>query len=226
MEDYNGITICIYEGGFEYDYGYTYENNVLEITLLDETRKIIDTQKINFNKGKWTFDLSKILSSDNIGYFISAEAQFNGIVVYKTTVDQMISLLGQPDKIENREDGYPYSVYFYDGVQYLTFGKSDKISTIVITEYTEADSPRDIRIGDSLKSVMAKFPYEQDPLQNADGIFFGKWGSQRGTINDEILSDGTVIKKLVVTSESEDPFMIVRFKDDIVYEIVITIRTD
>lgn len=159
-------------------------------------------------------------------YFTASEASFNGIEVYKTTVDQMIKILGEPDKIENRDNGYPETIYFFDHVQYIAPGKSNRISTIVITEQTEVDSPRNIKIGDNLENVMSQFPYEQDPEKNGDALFYGTWDGQKGSLYEEILQDGTVIKEIIVTSELIDPFVIIKFKDDLVYEIVITVRTD
>jgi hypothetical protein len=161
------------------------------------------------------------------GYFTADEAQFNGVYVNVTTVDEMKELLGEPDIVETRQEDNSYEVFIYGGVEYQSIEGTGVIHVINIKEFSDADSPRDIKVGDSFDSVMAKFPKEQNPEQSDEGFLFGQstLTGQGGAIYDDCLPDGTPVRKLIVTSENVDPFMIVYFKDDKVDSIVITIRT-
>lgn len=182
----------------------------------------------NFIKQSAPSSVTPSSTEEKNEYFSSDEAQFNGIVVNVTTVEQMLELLGEPIEIEERMGDSISTAYIYTGVVYESLNYSEnKITSIVITECLDLNSPRDIKIGDSIYSVLDKFPYEKDPAEN-EGLFFGESTVEGagGMLSEETAgSDAVKIKKVTITSELVDPFLIIKFKDDVVYEIVITMRT-
>ena len=93
--------------------------------------------------------------------------------------NDIINTLGEPEEIEfKNEDGFNKKIYVYNGVR-ITFLKEylgepymDEIWSAEITD-PDAVFPRDIKIGDSLESILKKFPQERDKDYRLDGKVYG-----------------------------------------------------
>ncbi|MCR4563599.1 MAG: helix-turn-helix domain-containing protein [Clostridiales bacterium] len=96
------------------------------------------------------------------------------------TEEDIVSLLGQPKEIKEEvlENIWGKKVYAYDGVNitFLTtlYGEPlyDKIYSAVFTENI-TEFPRGIKIGDSMESVISKFPQERDKDYRITGEIYG-----------------------------------------------------
>lgn len=93
--------------------------------------------------------------------------------------NDIINTLGEPNEIEYvSEDGFNKKIYVYDGVriiflkEYLGEPYMDEIWSAEITD-PDAVFPRDIKIGDSLESILKKLPQERDKDYRLDGKVYG-----------------------------------------------------
>ena len=157
------------------------------------------------------------------GYFTSEEVQYNSIFIGETTAKQLIEKLGEPNSSENIDD-ITY-IYHYDGVKYYSSATSGLITEIVITVETEDASPRDIQIGDTITEVLTKFPVENE-LINGYGIVYGDLTDARCRITGDTMTpyekqNNSIYKMMYFNTETINPFMMLRFKDDVLYEITL-----
>lgn len=152
-------------------------------------------------------------------YFTSDEAQFDSIIIGVSTAEQLVRQYGEPDKTECIDD--KTNVYYYGGACFYAPVSSGIITKIVITEYTEAASPRSIRIGDSLAAVLSKFPNENNP-DLVRGQLYGSWEGARGWLSGKGTdNEGSVYRHIIINSENKNPFMMLWFKNDALYKIVL-----
>lgn len=101
-------------------------------------------------------------------YFSAAEAHFNGIMPGRTTVEELLYLLGEPDIIEPEADP-SLALYHYADASFGVDGII--VRSITIHRNSEAFKPRNIMIGDLFEEVIRKFPHDHDfRYPNAQGI--------------------------------------------------------
>jgi hypothetical protein len=148
-----------------------------------------------------------LLQNDSLlSYFTADEAQYNGIVPDKTTVEEVLSWLGEPVSVESSEH---YEIYYYEDAEYYCV--FSKVDFICVSERTNASSPRGIRIGDTFAEVLNKFPQEKDYLSNTGGYFYGSdvWSEPVGYVSN---SNDSI--EIIVTADPWGPALKVYFKSD------------
>ena len=91
------------------------------------------------------------------------------LLSFNSNKDEVIELLGEPDKVEKYEGPdintktlkYPQIEIHIECLNFNIYG--------IITESPEVYAPRNIQVGDSLESVIDKFPNEDNPVELVSG---------------------------------------------------------
>ena len=158
-------------------------------------------------------DLLELETTENLSqsellchYFMADEAQYNGIIPDKTSVEEMLYWLGEPVSVET---GEYYRKYYYEDAEY--YSESLKVDSIWINKRTDAPSPRGIRVGDTFSEVLNKFPQERNYLISPGGYFYGNdvWSEPVGYVsnnNDSI--------EIIVTADPWGPALKIFFQLD------------
>ncbi len=147
---------------------------------------------------RWRDDLPYVTPNPDLE-ILKAEEVTTYSLKEGMTENDIIKTLGEPKEIEFvSEDGFNKKVYVYDGVK-ITFLKEylgeAYMDEIWSAEFTDKDAqfPRDIKIGDSLESILLKLPQERDKDYRLDGKVYGD-GMYKFTDGfayvDEQLKDG------------------------------------
>ena len=97
------------------------------------------------------------------------------------TQEKIKSIYGEPKVGKSIHLGdKPWVTWSYDDKVAFTFASEEAFSTFVdnaiIVEVSDnsISLPKNIKIGDSFESVLAKFPQEYDYKTREDGVFYGK----------------------------------------------------
>lgn len=132
----------------------------------------------NERMARWRDDLPYVTPNPDLEILKAEEVTTLSL---KAGMDEndIINTLGEPEEIEfKNEDGFNKKIYVYDGVritflkEYLDEPYMDEIWSAEITD-PDAVFPRDIKIGDSLESILKKFPQERDKDYRLDGKVYG-----------------------------------------------------
>lgn len=98
---------------------------------------------------------------------------------------EVVDLLAKPEKMDKEYsdalDGY--NLYYYYPKSELVFDELDGEFRLAIIRINKQgiNAPRNIQVGDSINSVLHKFPYEDNPIKN---------GARR--VYDEVYSNGQI----------------------------------
>ena len=161
------------------------------------------------------------------GYFTADEAQYSGIVVGKTSAEEMLILLGEPVSCEIEAETMWYNNYYYADAHYYAAARGYPpeqtltIESIYVNKKTDVPSPRGIRIGDTFDDVLHKFPQEKDYLSSPEGYFYGDdmWSEEPVGF---VLKDNNSVEIVVATS-SWGPALKIFFEDGEVIRYMIFI---
>lgn|GEM_PF-5922945 len=152
------------------------------------------------------------------------------------TKEKIKALYGAPQvgQDKNRLGDIPWPTWNYDGAKF-TFGSAEVFPSFednaidVEISNNRAALPRDIKIGDSFESVLAKFPQEYDYTTHEHGFLYGKYTLppntrvKSGRVENDftIAYDTTVEKALLLWDEKGS--MNIYFSQDKVIQIILTL---
>lgn len=152
---------------------------------------------------------------NSVSYLIANEITVNGISE-KTTREQLIKKLGQPQRIEYEEEGTD-EIYNYGNVKYSFYSYGEYQQYVQYAEIIGRmnQTPRNIQVGDKFQDVLNKFPQEKDYQKNEYGIFYGDApsspeGSSFGLVDDTFDYGKPTIS---LVSEKSRPMLKVHFEN-------------
>lgn len=141
---------------------------------------------IEVNKGKESNinnidkDIQNVISNET--KFAIDEISVNGMKA-PFTKDKITAIYGNPQSITEHFGNLVWNyegIKFYFSDQYSDYSEDTAIS--IEAENKDITVSRNIKIGDSFESVLAKFPKEYDYTTNEDGFFYGSYdGAYDGT---------------------------------------------
>ncbi len=158
-------------------------------------------------------------------YFSPDEAMIGKADIAETTIDELIELYGEPDEnlvFNNFGESYTLIQYGHVKFSFKHSSLEGRLISANIGGETDMQLPRDIQVGDSLESVMAKFPQERE--YNGESIFHFYGDMLDNSAGGTLYKDSDCKSHITVMSENVDPYMNLFFIGDELTEIYIGCR--
>lgn len=160
-------------------------------------------------------------AAPSLGYLDANDLYYGDVVINQTAEHVLVELLGEPETTTTGSDAmfdHPVKSYYYADAVYeapQALASNNIIDGILVLGQSEKDSPRGIRVGDSVAEVLAKFPQEKDyTQQQPDGIyyFYGEdlYTGAAGYVeyNEDMgIKDSAILTITLTTADPFGPFL-------------------
>lgn len=214
------VVIC---GFLVFGSGYLVGDNVDNIKNIFSTKfNIISEAEDDKSKNN---DQNK---NDGIEQFGVQDTKIDNIAL-NMSLEDVIKELGQPKKSETITD----SSLGYDSILYYSFGQlgfnkiedNKTVLTGISINKVGINGPRNILIGDSVQSLLNKFPNENFPKKHGIKKIYGNDYENRGIINYDKLGKISNITFYYGSANSDTYWIDFRIENDKVKEIEIGIES-